>query len=391
MPQPISRNTDSAPASLHYDLLKSRFPAWYSAAASGEWVDLPGSTLTSSGVGWAGGSPGGTGNYSTVVTAWGGAVLNTSGVYRSGAFVAGTFLVLFGGGHGDYAGNELYAYGPLEADSPSWSRITDPTIPAPDDVARLSGKPVSRHSYDTLVYLPDQNKMLCIGAPGYYHTGFSFNTADIFDFALDPSAANPWSTADTGFPAFNGGGAGAISLLSGYDSVSGKAWGLGKGNGQVIGSYDAAAGTWASYSKDNPSGPGAAKAGLAGSIGKFVFVNGSTVYVQDLASPTSSIYTPSTTGSAPSLGATAALDWDEAGGRFVVRSSGRTLYYLTPGANPNAGGDAWAWSSVTPGAGATPAAEVANGTYGRFRMVNGTLRGALLMAAHNAPISFYKM
>lgn len=366
-------------------------PAWYLAAEAGEWVNLPNSTLTSSGVGWSGTSPGGTSNYSTVVTAWSGGILNTQGVYRAGAFVEGTFLVLFGGGHGDYAGNELYAYGPLEADSPSWSRITDPTIPAADDVARLSGKPVSRHTYDTLVYLPDQNKMLCIGSPGYYHTGFGFNVADVFDFAVNPGSANTWSTADTGFPSFNGGGAGTISLLSGYDSVSGKAWGLGKGNGQVIGSYDAAAGTWTSYSKDNPSGPGSAKAGLASSIHKLVFVSGSTVYVQDLTSPTSAIYTPSTTGSAPSLGGSAALDWDEAGARFVVRSSGSTLYYLTPGANPNAGGNAWAWSSVTPGAGATPAAAVENGTYGRFRMVGGTLRGALLMAAHNAPISFFKM
>lgn len=369
----------------------SGLPSWYGAAASGEWVALPNSTLTSSGAGWSGTAPGGTGNYTTVVTAWGGGVLNTVGVYRSGSFVSGTFLVLFGGGHGDYAGNELYAYGPLEADSPTWSRITDPTIPAADDVSRLGGKPVSRHTYDTLVYLPAQNKMLCIGSPGYYHTGFGFNVADVFDFAVNPGAGNPWGTADTSFPAFNGGGVGPISMISGYDEVNGKAWGLGKGNGQVLGAFNAAAGTWASYSKDNPNGPASAKAGLASSIAKLVFVSGSTVYVQDLDAPTSALYTPSITGSAPSLGATASLDWDSAGARFVMRGSGATLHFLTPGANPDAGGDAWAWSSVTPSGGATPAAAVENGTYGRFRMVNGTLRGALLMAAHNAPISFYKM
>lgn len=366
-------------------------PAWYTAANANEWVALPNSTLTSSGVGWSGASPGGTGNYTTLVTAWGGGVLNTTGLYRSGTFVAGTFLVLFGGGHGDYGGNELYAYGPLENDTPTWSRLNDPSIPAPDDVSRASGYPVSRHTYDTLVYLPGQNRMLCIGAPGYYHTGSAFNVGDVFDFDVDPTAANPWSTADTGFPSYNGGGAGTISLLSGYDTTTGKAWGIGKGNGQALGAYDSGAGTWTSYSKDNPSGPSAGKAALAGSIGKLVFMTGTTVYVQDLSNPSSSLYTPSTTGTAPDVGNGGALEWDAAGSRFVLRSSGKTLYFLTPGANPDSGGDAWAWSNTTPAGGVTPDAAVANGTYGRFRMVPAPLRGALLMPAHNGAICFYKM
>ena len=46
MPQPISRNTDSAPASLHYDLLKSRLPAWYSAAATHRQQALAEHSLT---------------------------------------------------------------------------------------------------------------------------------------------------------------------------------------------------------------------------------------------------------------------------------------------------------------------------------------------------------
>ena len=41
---------------------------------------------------------------------------------------------------------------------------------------------------------------------------------------------------------------------------------------------------------------------------------------------------------------------------FVAWSgSGKTLYFLTPPANPYSGGDAWAWTSVTPAGGATPA------------------------------------
>lgn len=184
------------------------YPLWARSSAAGEWVAAPNSTLSTSGVGWSGGSPGGTGDYTAIVTAWGGGVLNTVGITHGGVFIPGTFLVIFGGGHGDYAGNELYAYGPLQADSPIWRRLIDPTIPAADDVPRLGGYPVSRHTYDTLVYLPAQNKMLCIGAPGYYHTGSALNIGDVFDFGVNHSVSNPWASADIGFPDFNGGGTG---------------------------------------------------------------------------------------------------------------------------------------------------------------------------------------
>jgi hypothetical protein len=366
-------------------------PAWYSAANASEWTTLPNSTLTASGIGWAGTHPGGTDNYEAVVNAWGGGILNTVGVHHGGAFVSGTFLVLFGGGHGNYGGNELYAYGPLEADSPIWRRLTNPTIPPPDDVARVGGYPVSRHTYDSLVYLPTLNKMLCIGAPSY-HTGYALNSSDIFDFSVNPGVQNPWSPNDVGFPAYNGGGYGAINLLSGYNKQTGKAWGMGRGNAQELGSWDATTGTWTNYAKDNPFGANNTKAAIDRNNNLFVFINGSTVYVQNLAAPGSTIYSPSAVGSGPPTGDGSTIEYDEAGSRFVVwNTSGKTLYFLTPGANPLAGGDAWTWTTVTPGTGSIPANAVAQGTFGRFRMNNGVLRGVVLMPAQTQPIVFYKM
>src|SRR5688500_2675426 len=38
-------------------------------------------------------------------------------------------LVVWGGGHNDYAGNEVYAFGPLNAAAPKWQRLTDPSVP----------------------------------------------------------------------------------------------------------------------------------------------------------------------------------------------------------------------------------------------------------------------
>lgn len=366
-------------------------PSWYAAANTNEWVDLPNSTLTTSGVGWSGASPGGNGNYTSVVIAWGGGILNTVGVTIGGAFVAGTFMVIFGGGHGDYAGNELYAYGPLEANSPTWNRLTNPSIPAPNGVARLNGYPVSRHTYDTLVYLPTVNKMLCIGAPGYYQGGSNFNVSDIFDFAVNPASANPWSTNDTAFPAFGGGGTGTINLLSAYNSTTGKSWSLGSGNGQALGAYDVASGTWSSTSHDNAQSAANRKAAIDPTRNLFVFQGtAGAVRVLNLASPTTPIYSPTVTGTGPADGNNV-LDWDAAGNRFVAWDLvAKTIYFLTPGANPASGGDAWVWTSATPAGGATPAAATGNGTYGRFRMNNSALRGIVLMPTAANSMCFYK-
>lgn len=361
-------------------------PAWLPAV--GAVANLSSSTLTSSGAGWAGTSPGGTGNYQTVVTAWSGGVLNTVGVYRSGSFVPGKFLCLFGGGHGDYAGNELYAFGPLDG-TPSWSRIIDPTVPGPDDVERSGGYPVSRHSYDTLVYLPSTNQMLCIGCPGYFHTGSNFNVGDLFDFDTNP-AGNPWSTADTDFPAYGGGGAGAINLLSGYDAATGAAWGLGGGNGQKLGRYIPGSG-WSSWDINNPDGPSDSKAAVDPVHTVMVFVTASgAARAIDLRTPTATVYTPSTTGTGPS--GRCAVEWDAVGERFVCwPGSGNVFYFLTPPANPYSGGSTWTWTSAT-ATGDSVATQTTNGTFGRFRYVVGSeYRGMLVMPAHNQPISFYRM
>lgn len=84
------------------------------------------------------------------------------GAWSGGAFdpVHGRMLI-FGGGHGDYSGNEVYAF---SVESLTWERLTDPSLaeyesqdPLPD------GQPVSRHSYDGLVYLVDEDALLTRG------------------------------------------------------------------------------------------------------------------------------------------------------------------------------------------------------------------------------------
>lgn len=370
--------------------LAAVLPSWLSAIAPGQWGALPSSAFSSSGVGWSGTHPGGTGNYTKVVGAWSGGVLNTVGLYISGAFVPGIFLVLFGGGHNDYGGNELYAYGPLESNTPTWSRVTDPTIPAPLDVARDgSGNPVSRHTYDSLVYLRTQNKMLCIGAPVIHNISNTLNVGDLFDFAVDPGSVNPWSNVDAGFPAFGAVAGGMTNGVSGYDPATGKAWAVGKGNFQAIANFDAATSTWAEWAIDNPLLPSDSKAGLDPDHSLLVFITSAGgVQAWDLRG-TPVVYSPTVTGTGPGIGGLA-LEWDLTHGRFGCRpKTGATMYFLTPGADPYSGGDAWAWSSLIPAGGVTPADQVATGTFGRWRRVD-ALGGYLLMPTADDPVYFYR-
>lgn len=368
----------------------SGLPAWLpSVGAAGA---IAGSTFNASGVG-------STTFYATPynrVLAYSGACLNTVGLYRAGSFVAGTFLVLFGGGHLDYQGNEVYAYGPLESDAPTWSRLNDPTDPAPVNQARdASGNPVSRHTYDTLVYLPTTNKMLCIGAPAAYSVANSYAAGELFDFDVDPTAVDPWTAVDTSFPTFAG--AGAQNLVSGYDPNTATAYGLGTANGTAICAFDAAAETWTSASINNATRTGSLKAGYCPDDKLLVYCNASgVVYAANLSSGfPGALYSPSTTGTGP--GAALVMEWDEDGGHFVGwPGTGNTFYRLTPGANPYSGGDDWAWSSVTATGDTIPAGRdvdpgSGDGTYGRFRRVTTeNWAGYLVMHQHDEAIHFYR-
>ena len=70
-------------------------------------------------------------------------------------------MLIFGGGHNDYSGNELYGF---DLYTGKWQRLTDPSPteyknqdPLPD------GRPVSRHTYDGLQYIVHANRFFAVG------------------------------------------------------------------------------------------------------------------------------------------------------------------------------------------------------------------------------------
>lgn len=143
----------------------SGLPSWVSDLDIGEWVSVP----TSNGIGDVayGTSPGGTVN--GITNAWGCIATDASGnVY------------FFGGGHADYAGNEIYKLA-LDQASPTYSRLNDPTASVTTNVGYYGdGKPSSRHTYQNLWVRGDE--LICTGGSGLWGSGsVDPEYTDIFD------------------------------------------------------------------------------------------------------------------------------------------------------------------------------------------------------------------
>jgi hypothetical protein len=122
-----------------------------------------------------------------VITAWSGAVADTKR----------NRLIIWGGGHTDYSGNEVYSLN-LGTPSPTLTRLTDPSDFTKNgagcpDTNVVDGTPVSRHTYGGLVYLPVQDKMFSYGgAPAPCGGPWSTRT-----YTLDLSQTVPtWHAMD---------------------------------------------------------------------------------------------------------------------------------------------------------------------------------------------------
>src|SRR5262245_37215090 len=166
--------------------------------APGHWMEIPDSKIRAALPAIK--PPGSSGN---ITGAWNSAALDTKR----------NRLLVTGGGHLDYAGNEIYAF---DFATLRWSRIWGPTpndqIPAGHgacDLAYGDGNPSARHTYDGLEYLPTVDKLLLIGGSRW---GCGWSSRDVWLFDLETLT---WSRrADAGIPP-------ALGFKTGFDERSG--------------------------------------------------------------------------------------------------------------------------------------------------------------------------
>lgn len=122
------------------------------------------------------GITGGTG-CDSVTSAWSGAAFD----------IEGNRMLINGGGHADWAGNEVYE---LDLDTRTMRRINAPSHPLRDgcvdanDSTYVDGRPVSRHTYNHLAFIEELNLLLLVGG-SRWQCGFFDNDTWTFDPALD--------------------------------------------------------------------------------------------------------------------------------------------------------------------------------------------------------------
>jgi hypothetical protein len=162
-------------------------------------------------------------------------------------------MLIWGGGHQDYYGNEVYAF---NLQTTAWERLTDPTIAGSLGNREVldDGRPVSRHTYDGLSYSTHTHRMFAYG--GSRSRDGSGTPAS---WSFDP-AAGTWQHLNVRWD-----GATANDQLDGqccgydseYDPVSQQVF---MRSHSTLHAYDARSNTWSEPLQQNqPNGWGSQK------------------------------------------------------------------------------------------------------------------------------------
>jgi len=155
---------------------------------AGHWCEVPGSALTnaekkpSDWFDWNGASSPSYNSYQrnlgidAIIGAWSGGAFDSTR----------DRLLIFGGGHNGYGGNEIFAF---SLQTLEWERITDPTAnssraPA---IQNSDNTPISRHTYGGLAYIEHADRLFVLGgAPDSSVGGCGTRGTWTFPFANAP-------------------------------------------------------------------------------------------------------------------------------------------------------------------------------------------------------------
>ena len=310
----------------------------------GHWLEVPDSRLLDVAPDQ---SPGGA---PVKIVAWSGAALDTRR----------NQVLVWGGGHSDYAGNEVYAF---DLGVCQWKRLTEPSVA---DRARTAtypdGEPRARHTYNYIEYVPALDRMLSFGASGPYPGGGGEFSRAVIEFDIE---RRRWiSGARTDVP----GPASLIGAQARFDPPSGRVLVIGSQRA-ALQAYDPASNTWSQLGRPTRVRVHATAAVdplrrelvLIGSGGKsgaqaLRWKLDKAAEVEDLSQRTTgdkqieSAYGPG-------------FDYDASRRRLVAWSGGTDVFVL------DAENLRWSRVRAAEGNGVDPGPANPTGTYGRFRYV----------------------
>ena len=286
------------------------------------------------------------GRFSAVMAAWNGGAYDTKR----------DRLIVWGGGHADYAGNEIYAF---DMKTLKWSRVNDPSPFPPGDENNGSrsethpdGSPIQRHTFNALQYLPPPvDRFVVAGGFVLWRAGtIRDRHTRLFDFDT-----LKWEQKSE-VP----GGGGSMSLSA--VAADGRLWyqGARQGSGH-FGVYDAKTDTWTEYRNINIGSDR-----MTGAIdtvrNNLVAIGSGLVRVWDLDNPGDhEIVTTTGATGILSIPDPAGFAYHPPSDRFVAWKNGSDVYTLDPAT--------LVWTRHPTTGSVSPGSEAKNGTYGRFRFI----------------------
>lgn len=296
---------------------------------------------------------------SGVIDAWSGGALDTKR----------NRLILFGGGHADYGGNELYAF---DCTKLSWKRLTEPFADPKDDNSDQNpdGTPQSRHTYGGLAYLAHADRFFALGGAIFRSGWGSCNKVWTCDFA----AGNTWKRDADKAPVPSG-----YDNMCTYDPATGKLWWGGRSDGGwcSLWSYDSETKTWDKRSKVDITGYSAlAMDSKRGQV--VVLVGDAKAQLYD-ARDKAPMQEVALTGGKGDKCFQVGFEYDPVADAYVRFGRDDTVYVLDPTTR--------AWTANSP-AGAPKGKP--HGPFGRWRYVP-ALNAFVVVTGINEDVHFYKL
>lgn len=277
---------------------------------------------------------------------------NSSGCSGVFAWSSGVFdtkrnrMIVWGGGHGDYSGNELYA---LDLNSLTMTRLTQPA-PAQSCIEALANgtQPNSRHTYDGLDYMENVDRMFVEGG---------FNYGGSCDLSVQRSKGT-WTYDFTGktwerkidAPTALGNYEGQVSA---YDPVTGKVFVAQSG----FFAYDYSTNSYQQLNNSGDNHTYTCSAVLDPKRRKFIIMGSGYFSMVDISNANNTWQNPTTTGGDAIISSGyPGLAYDPVRDRIVGWSGGNTVYSLDM--------DTKVWTATTYAGG--PGSANGSGTYKRW-------------------------
>ncbi len=283
-------------------------------------------------------------------------------------------LIVWGGGHTDYSGNELYVF---DIETLTWTRLTDPTYDVGGGAPYYNdGSPRSRHSYDYLQYLPTIDRFCSLGVSAIYVDANNFPNVDCFNFDT-----LQWERRADLIGVYTYG------MTSDVDPSTGYAWHHSTENGYLT-EYRPVQDRWVSHGSRDIEGRWIDNeiTGVVHPVEEqFVAVGLGNVYVWNLGGGTRRHTLLQTTGGDPIVNEDSpGLQYDPTIDKIVGWAGGADVYTLDL--------NTAVWTRIEPAAtnATVPTAAEARGTFGRFRYIP-SKNVYVLVNRVNENVYFYKL